>query len=372
MGGRMYLGNQLVTPSLIDLSLQFQDIQGDPYDNTALKSALDDKQDVLQSGTNIKTINNESLLGDGNISTKELPDQAGNNGKFLTTNGSSVSWLALSIPTKTSDLTNDSNYATITQVEGQVSTHNSSETAHSYIRGLISSETTNRQNADNDLQRQIDSISASSDVKDIVGTYAELEAYDTSTLGNNDIIKVLQDETQNDETTYYRWSTSTETFTLIGEEGPYYTKSAADSTFVPQTRTINNKALSSNISLSASDVGALPSSTVIPTVNDATITVTQGGVTKGSFSLNQSSAETIEVDSAPVYTAGNGIEIQNYEISVDSEQSSEVQTESCQEVESVQTRESSIDEILSLITGYDSTKTQTLKNINGTFTWVTD
>ncbi len=34
----------------------------------------------------------------------------------------------------------------------------------------------------------------------------------------------------------------------------------------------------------------------IPTVNDATITITQGGVTKGSFTLNQSSAQTIALD----------------------------------------------------------------------------
>lgn len=34
----------------------------------------------------------------------------------------------------------------------------------------------------------------------------------------------------------------------------------------------------------------------IPTVNDATITITQGGVTKGSFSLNQASGDTIALD----------------------------------------------------------------------------
>jgi len=36
--------------------------------------------------------------------------------------------------------------------------------------------------------------------------------------------------------------------------------------YVPTTRKVNNKALSADITLSASDVGALPSSTVIPTV----------------------------------------------------------------------------------------------------------
>ena len=40
---------------------------------------------------------------------------------------------------------------------------------------------------------------------------------------------------------------------------------ASDVGAVPTTRTVNGKALSSNITLSASDVGALPSTTTIPT-----------------------------------------------------------------------------------------------------------
>lgn len=118
------------------------------------------------------------------------------------------------IPSKTSELENDSDYQTGDEVNQAI--------------GL---ETTARENADNGLQGQIDGLSAASDVTDIVGTYADLQAYDTSKLKDNDIVKVLQDENQNDETTYYRWSTSTEAFTLIGEEGPYYTKAAADQKF---------------------------------------------------------------------------------------------------------------------------------------------
>lgn len=34
----------------------------------------------------------------------------------------------------------------------------------------------------------------------------------------------------------------------------------------------------------------------VPTVNNPTITITQGGVTKGSFTLNQSSSDTIALD----------------------------------------------------------------------------
>lgn len=133
------------------------------------------------------------------------------------------------VPTKTSELTNDANFATKTEVGTAVEIETlARENADTTLNTAITSETTARQNADNGLQSQIDAIVASSDVKDIVGNYAELQAYDTSTLGNNDIIKVLQDETHSNETTYYRWSTATSSFSLIGEEGPYYTKAQTD------------------------------------------------------------------------------------------------------------------------------------------------
>lgn len=69
---------------------------------------------------------------------------------------------------------------------------------------------------DEGLQTQIDDIKAASDVVDIVGTYADLQNYDTSKLNDNDIIKVLADETHDNDVTYYRWSTSTQSFTYIG------------------------------------------------------------------------------------------------------------------------------------------------------------
>lgn len=110
--------------------------------------------------------------------------------------------------------------------------------------------------ADNNLQEQIDALAASSDVVDIVGTYAELQNYDTSKLKANDIVKVLTDESKDGATTYYRWNNG---WTYIGSEGTHYTKAEADSLFVPQTRTVNGKALNTNIALTAGDVGAASS-----------------------------------------------------------------------------------------------------------------
>lgn len=121
------------------------------------------------------------------------------------------------------------------------------------VDGDITAEATTRQNADNNLQSQIDAITAASDVTDIVGTYAELQAYDTTDLPTNSIIKVLQDESQNDETTYYRWviTGGVGAWVLVGEEGPYYTISQADNKFATKETMgdLNNLATSDKTSI---------------------------------------------------------------------------------------------------------------------------
>lgn len=92
----------------------------------------------------------------------------------------------------------------------------------------IDDEATARQNADNGLQTQIDAITSKSDVVDVVANYAALQAYDTSTLSDKDVVKVLDDETHEDALTYYRWSTTTQTWSYIGQEAPYYSKGQMD------------------------------------------------------------------------------------------------------------------------------------------------
>lgn len=96
------------------------------------------------------------------------------------------------------------------------------------IAKAVGAEAEIRSNADQEIWTEIETIEASSDVVDVVGTYAELQSYDTSKLKDNDLIKVLQDETRDDAITYYRWSTTTETFSYVGSEGPYYTSSEVD------------------------------------------------------------------------------------------------------------------------------------------------
>ena len=195
----------------------------------------------------------------------------------------------VAVPTTTSSLTNDSGYIT-NEVNDLVNYYDKDETDT-----LIATEAETRDAADLDLQGQIDAISSASDVVDVVGTYAELQAYDTSKLSDNDIVKVLTDETHDDAISYYRWNDATNAFTYIGSQGPFYTKSETDATFVPQTRTINGKGLNSDVVLTAADVNALPASTVIPTVNDATLTIQKNGTTVTTFTANSAQNATANI-----------------------------------------------------------------------------
>lgn len=195
----------------------------------------------------------------------------------------------VAVPTTTSSLTNDSGYVT-NEVNDLVNYYDKNETDT-----LIATEAETRDAADLDLQGQIDAISSASDVVDVVGTYAELQSYDTSKLSDNDIIKVLTDETHDDAISYYRWNDATNVFTYIGSQGPFYTKSETDATFVPQTRTINGKGLNSDVVLTAADVNALPASTVIPTVNDATLTIQKNGTTVATFTANSAQNATANI-----------------------------------------------------------------------------
>ena len=110
----------------------------------------------------------------------------------------------------------------------------------------LNEEITNRENADTNLQNQIDAITASSDVVDIVGTYQDLQNYDTQHLGDNDIIKVLNDSTHNNAVSYYRWKKQTSTWQYVGSEGPYYTKGETDNLLNGKVNKEEGKGLSTN------------------------------------------------------------------------------------------------------------------------------
>ena len=138
----------------------------------------------------------------------------------------------------------------------------------------------------------------------------------------NDYAIVLKDESHNNETTRYIYYNQWEyqytinespltneqvsainsgiTSTLVGkissnEQMINSLSEQVANDYVPETRTINNKPLSSNITLNASDVGALPSTTVIPTVNNGALTIQKNGQNIATFSANQSNNVTANI-----------------------------------------------------------------------------
>lgn len=264
--------------AILARAAQYTDSRVDP---------LEEKLDTIEEGAQVNKI--EHIL---------------RNGTELTITNKTVN---ITVPTRTSELTNDGSDGTDTYVESATLNNYYTKTETDTNIGY---ETDAREIADAGLQEQIDAIVASSDVVDIVGTYAALQAYDTSKLHDNDIIKVLTDETRDEATTYYRWDADTSTWSYIGAEGPFYTKAETDAIFTPMTRTINSKALTADITLTAADVGALPDSTVIPTVNDATLTIQKNGTTVQTFTANQATNATANIivptDTSDLTNDGDG------------------------------------------------------------------
>ena len=101
----------------------------------------------------------------------------------------------------------------------------------------LEAESAARVEADGHLQQEIDAIAAASDVVDVVGTYQELQTYDTSKLKDNDIVKVLSDESHEGAITYYRWKIGQHLWVYVGEQGPYYTKEEVDVAFLKKEDT---------------------------------------------------------------------------------------------------------------------------------------
>lgn len=86
-----------------------------------------------------------------------------------------------------------------------------------------------KQSDTSSLQSQIDTINATQNVVDIVGTKAELNAYATNNLHANDKIEVLADESQSNANTIYEWNGNA--WSLVGSKAPYYSKAESDARY---------------------------------------------------------------------------------------------------------------------------------------------
>ena len=202
-------------------------------------------------------------------------------------------------------------------------------------------------NAILDLQTNVSDLKSVQNVVDVVPTYAALQKYDASKVETYDKIQVIADETHDGASTiynrlgnawYYVGAFGTNSYTKTEVDTKLSTKADKDDTYTKAE--VDNKLdgyIKDNDTTYSATVrgkevivsggegyrstsyktdsihtstprkpsfdysfpeksGTFAMTSDIPTVNDPTITFTQGGVTKGSISLNQASDQTIDLD----------------------------------------------------------------------------
>lgn len=202
---------------------------------------------------------------------------------------SSVNGQTGDVTLTTSDLENTSGYQTGEQVASAIGT-------------AVTAEARARENADNGLQSQIDALTVSSDVIDILGTYQDLQNYDTSHVKENDIIKVLQDSTHSNAMSYYKWviTSNVGAWVYVGSEGPFYTKSEADVL-------LNSKQNTEDNSLDTS------SKTIVGAINEVD-SIAKGANQALSFASYAAMVTEFNSLDDDVYNVGQNIYIQTLEV----------------------------------------------------------
>lgn len=291
---------------------------------------IDDYQPLLISGTNIKTINNESLLGGGNITiqgggtptnmvTTDTAQDISGRKTFL---GEKAIYFKQSAATDKLGFTlyNASN-AELGALEWRPNTINGnalfnlncSQSGSNYVGfrywsgiNIVAPRPTTNGNYFIPTHITNGTLTVTSDNKGTVDISTLLPTVPTKTSDLTNDSGYITGINSSDVTTALGYtpynSTNPDGFITSSALAPY--------------------ALSSSLATVATsgDYDDLSNKPTIPTVNDATITFTQGGTTKGTITLNQSSDVTINLDAGggSSYTPGTGIDITNDTISVDS------------------------------------------------------
>lgn len=100
---------------------------------SALVELNSTKQNILVSGTNIKTINNESILGSGNIEIQGGSGSDYSAGTNIDITNNVISVTGITIPTSNTAFTNDAGYVNSGEVETQI-------TSKGYITGYTETD----------------------------------------------------------------------------------------------------------------------------------------------------------------------------------------------------------------------------------------
>ena len=280
---------------------------------------------ALPDTTVIPTVNDATLTIQKN----------GSNVATFTANSSSNATANITVPTKTSDLTNDDGFITgisssdITTALGYIPADSSSlatvATSGSYndLSNKPTIPTVNNPTitfTQGGVEKGSITLNQSSNetIALDAGGGGSLPSQTgnagkfLTTDGTDPNWSSITIPTVNDATlTIQKNGTSVATFTANSSTNQ--TANITVPTTVAELTDSSNYVLSSSLSSVAtsglySDLTGTPT---IPTVNNSTITITQGGVTKGSFTLNQASGDTIALDagggsSLPSQTGNTG------------------------------------------------------------------
>jgi len=276
----------------------FANIAGSPYDNSDLASALNSKQDELTEGTGID-ITSDVISNTGVIS---VATGATNGTISVNTGGTSAEVSVYGLGSAA--YTSSSDYATAAQ----------GAKADTAVQSVTTGSTDGTISVDGTDVPVYGLGSAA---------YTASSAYATSAQGTKADSAIQSVATGSANGTI---SVDGTDVSVKGLDSAAYTPST-DYATASQGSKADTAVQPGDLATVATTgaYGDLSGTPTIPTVNDATITITQGGVTKGSFTLNQSSAETIALDAGgggassltDIANAGRGIKFSSYPVGAD-------------------------------------------------------
>ena len=226
-------------------------------------------KDIVLEGNTYSGIDNIELptSGGGTAKFTEISDTTATSGTvidgeiFYTASGTKSTGTAV-IPTKLSDLTNDLVVSDFTNDAGYLTSYTETDpTVPSWAKASSKPTYTASEVGAVPTTRTVNNKALSSNIT--------LTASDVGALPSSTSIPSKTSDLTNDSGFLTSETDPTVPSWAKALSKPSYTASEVGA--VPTTRTVNSKALSSDITLSASDVGALPSTTSIPSkVSDLT------------------------------------------------------------------------------------------------------
>ena len=142
--------------------------------NTAISNATSGLQETLVSGTNIKTINNQSLLGSGNIDIQGGSGATYTAGDNIKIENNVISVTGITVPTKLSELDNDEGFITNSDIQDFVTSGDVKTQIEGY--GYITSDALSGYSTTEEMNTAIDNaVSGKVDTSALTSYYTSAQ-----------------------------------------------------------------------------------------------------------------------------------------------------------------------------------------------------